>query len=129
MKRSVIKSRSVPLSRGGRIRSVNPERRAKRAKKFAAYLSSSAWKKLRKLRFEADGFRCTAIVPFVSTAALNAIYMDRCMWSDWTRTGKGLVCDHLTYARFGHENLDDLRTLCRFCNARETVANRANWMR
>jgi len=106
---------------------TNPERKAKRAKKFKAYLGSAAWKRLRKLRFEADGFRCTAIIPFVSTAAPGAYYMDRCMGSDWSRTGKGLVCDHLTYARFGHENLDDLRTVCGSCNVRETVAKRANW--
>lgn len=118
-----LRSRS-PIKQGGTpIKKVNPERKAKRAKKFKAYLSSAAWKNLRLARFRVDGWRCTAVVPLCIGEFM------RCPNWDETGSGKGLICDHLTYARFGHENLDDLRTLCRSCNARETTGKRANWMR
>lgn len=109
------------------IPKVNPARKAKRAAKFAAYLRSAAWKALRIARFRLDGWRCTAtvMVPNVADDGRSLI-TDRCPNWDETRSGKGLICDHKTYARFGHENLDDLQTLCRSCNARETVTKRAN---
>lgn len=116
-----------------KIRKANPVAKAKRNAKYKAYLSSAAWKQLRIAVFRRDGWRCTNTFrnsaqergwSFVSTLP------QRCPnWDETRTTGKGLVCDHLTYARFGHENLDDLRTLCKACNARLTVSERANWSR
>jgi 5-methylcytosine-specific restriction endonuclease McrA len=96
--------------------------KAKREARFKKYLASPVWKKLRLAVFERDGFRCTANVDPGDTQM-------RCQREDETRTGKGLICDHLTYRRFGNERLEDLRTLCKNCNDRITTQTRANWMR
>lgn len=115
-------------------------RRAKREARYKEYLASSAWKKLRLAVFERDGFRC---VTRIFAPAVAAVYYPsefevkrerdgsvtyRCTNEDETRKGKRLIADHLTYARFGHENLDDLATRCSSCNARLTTQTRANWM-
>lgn len=115
-------------------------KRAKREAKYKAYLASPAWKKLRLAVFERDGFRCVTrlFAPVVAAVYYppefevkrekdgSASY--RCTNEDESRTGKGLICDHLTYARFGHENLEDLATRCASCNASLTMQTRANWM-
>lgn len=126
------------------IKKRNAERKARRAAKYKVYLSSVAWKKLRLAVFERDLFWCVGSVPCdacegTGNGAVHGID-DWCGWCDatgWCRCeyrdaserGKGLICDHLTYARFGHENLEDLRTLCTSCNAKLTVSERANWQR
>jgi len=106
----------------------------KREAKYAAYIRSAAWKKLRLAVFERDGFRCTAVhrvqtvLSFLGEALpMGRPRLRRCLFVDETRTGAGLVADHTTYARFGHENLEDVRTLCRSCNALLTKQTRANW--
>jgi hypothetical protein len=146
MKRTALtRSRPMPrretpikkgwIARGTKpIKKVNAERKAKRAKKFKAYLGSAAWKAKRQERFAKDGYRCTAIVSTISGARMpdGGIRFTngtmRCEYRDETRTGQGLVCNHKTYARFGRENLSDLETLCRAHDREETVKHRANWM-
>lgn len=131
---STITAKPKPIKKRG-------ARRARREAEYKSYLSSAAWKKLRLAVFERDGFRCVSRVPVPVVAAVyypeefdvkrgrDGSATIRCLENDETRTGKGLIADHLTYARFGHENLEDLRTLCRHCNERETVSTRANWQR
>lgn len=124
-RRKPLKRSSKPIPRTPLKRSTKPiakrgAKKAKRAARFKKYLASAAWKKLRLAVFERDGFRCTTINP--------QWIVTRCEFVDETRTGRGLICDHLTYARFGHENLGDLRTLCNRCNALVTTQTRANWM-
>lgn len=131
---SPSRSSQTPIKRSRKaIRQVNPVAKAKRTKKYKAYLSSAAWKAKRQERFRLDGWRCVAVVCVESVLAFEGEELamgsryQRCPNVDETRTGKGLVCDHLTYARFGNENLDDLRTLCKGHDRRETVLHRANW--
>lgn len=81
--------------------------------------------------FERDGFRCQGEVEYMMCSNEGvgiAMTTTQCWYVDESRTGSGLIADHLTYARFGKELLSDLRTLCRSCNARFTVAERANWV-
>lgn len=111
----------TPLKRSTKaIRQVNPDAAVRRRKKYNARLHRADWKDLRQACFERDGFRCTAMVEHENTTI-------RCTWRDVSRKGDGLVADHLTYARFGRELLEDLRTLCKPCNSRLTVSERANW--
>ena len=123
--RSELK-RSGALKRERPMRQSNPERQAKRRARFKARLNRADWKALRQDVFARDGYRCTALVGLIRAPGLPVGYV-RCDHTDETRTGKGLVCDHLTYRRFGHELLDDLRTLCRACDRVTTKATRANW--
>lgn len=92
IKRQPIR-RSKGLKRGGKLRPVNPERRAKRRARYKDYLHSPAWKRLRERVLERDGHACT-----------------RC------HSTRRLECHHRSYQRFGHEDLDDLQTLCHDCH-------------
>jgi 5-methylcytosine-specific restriction endonuclease McrA len=60
---------------------------------YHAYLSSEAWQRKRKAVLRRAGYRC-----------------ERC------HAAKPLDIHHLTYARFGNEEMDDLRALCRDCH-------------
>lgn len=124
---STLPKASKPIARSmKKIRKVNPDAKARRTKAYKARLARKDWKALRMECFERDGFRCVAdLFSWCVSPDCNG---HRCPNEDESRTGSGLIADHLTYARFGKELLSDLRTLCRSCNARVTVAERANWV-
>lgn len=98
------------------IPQVNVERRAKRAKKYAAHLRSAFFRALRLVVFARDGWQCVEEIGGI-----------RCPFIDETHTGKGLVCDHIRYTNFGNESPDDLQTRCRSCDKRCTPLERPNW--
>lgn len=124
--RARAKAKGKPAKARKPIARENPERKARRQKAFRARLSRADWRALRLACFARDGFQCVNMPGADCGTSWTRIGEVRCEYVDESRTGKGLVCDHLTYSRFGHENLDDLRTLCRSCNARATRALRAN---
>lgn len=106
-------ARASWLPRGTKpIPKTNEERRRRREKAFKKFLGSSVWRAIRMETFRVQDFTCVL-----------------CGFEDRTRTGLGLVCDHLTYARFGGQEIvgEDTRTLCGSCSEKETVAHRANW--
>ncbi len=70
-----------------------------RRQAYRDYLRSEDWKHVRRLKLEFAGHRC-----------------EKCGATD------ELHVHHLTYDRFGHENLTDLQVLCRDCH--ETVHGR-----
>ena len=74
----------------------------KRLARYQDRLKRSDWVILRRMVFERDGYRCV-----------------RCGHQNRKGIIGGLVCDHKTYRRFGHEDLDDLQTLCRDCDRRK----------
>jgi hypothetical protein len=85
-------------------------------------------------RFAMDGFRCVRIKSWYQVglsevtrrSALRAA-SGRCPNQDVTRTGRGLVCNHKTYARFRNENVEtDLETVCVSCD-REQEAIKRPW--
>lgn len=61
---------------------------------YNEYLQSSHWKDIRRQRLAMDGFQCSIC-----------------------GTAKNLEVHHLTYERLGHEDLDDLVSLCKRCHA------------
>ena len=61
---------------------------------YNGYLQSSHWKDIRRQRLAMDGFQCSIC-----------------------GTAKNLDVHHLTYERLGHEDLDDLVSLCKRCHA------------
>ena len=63
---------------------------------YVDYLKTKHWRKLRKQVLKRDERRCT----------ICGSYED-------------LNVHHYTYERLGHEKLDDLVTLCRWCHAEE----------
>ncbi len=68
----------------------------KRRKAYAEYLNSDKWKEKRAERLKIDGYRCRLC-----------------------GTGKNLVIHHVTYVRFGNEDvIQDLITLCKKCHNR-----------
>jgi 5-methylcytosine-specific restriction endonuclease McrA len=72
-------------------------RALQRKASYNAYLKSWQWQHIRKIKMQFAGDRCEkcGAVP-VPTNPLDV--------------------HHLTYARFGHENLTDLQVLCRRCH-------------
>ena len=66
-----------------------------RRQKYNDYLRSDDWKHVRRLKLEFAGNRC-----------------ERCGATD------ELHVHHLTYERFGNENLTDLQVLCKPCHNR-----------
>lgn len=90
----------------------NEQRRARREKAYRKFIGSAVWKAIRMATFILHDFTCVL-----------------CGWEDRTRTGLGLVCDHLRYSRFGGQEIvgEDTRTLCRKCDRKQTKETRANW--
>lgn len=104
MKHTPLK-RSAPLSRGTtRLRARNPERQAKRRKRYSALLA-----KCRR----GEGYRQASARAQGQCEQLWAVEggYQRC-----DQTEK-LDAHHLTYARFGHELAEDLRIVCPGCHA------------
>ena len=96
MKRSGFLKRYTPLPKPtSRMRSENPEKKARRRKKYAAHLRSPYFRALRKERLVLDDYRCVD-----------------CGGDEY------LECDHESYARFGAELIEDVRTRCRYCHRR-----------
>ena len=62
--------------------------------RYSGYIQSSHWKDIRRQRLAMDGFQCSMC-----------------------GTAKNLEVHHLTYERLGHEDLDDLVSLCKRCHA------------
>jgi 5-methylcytosine-specific restriction endonuclease McrA len=111
MRRTPMPPRTSRLSRGPMKQSRKPlakrgRAKAKREKKYKSFLSSAAWKRIRKAALERAGYQCERTL------------------SDWDGTPilrcaetEKLAVHHLTYARFGGNELPtDLRVLCSICH-------------
>jgi 5-methylcytosine-specific restriction endonuclease McrA len=102
--------RSPMPPRKSRIPRVNKERRAKKSKRYKAFLSSAKWKQLRKEALERAGFQCEEVSRVVYSSS-QAMIVHRCHNTD------RLHVDHLTYARFGGDELpEDLKVRCFDCH-------------
>ncbi len=78
---------------------------------YHAYLASEDWQRMRKAVLRRAGYRC-----------------ERC------GAAKPLDVHHLSYERFGHEDMTDLRALCRDCHwwadlIRKMSAGLRRWLR
>lgn len=105
----------VPLRRYTAVAAENPERKARRRKRFQRFFSTAIWRAFRERVFERDGYRCVRVV-------------DGVLCPQGRASGTRLVCNHLTYARFGgQELLEDCETLCVDCDTVVTSQTRANW--
>lgn len=60
---------------------------------YVTHLKSKKWKALRRRRLKQDGKQCTSCF-----------------------STENLTVHHLTYERFGHEDLNDIITLCIDCH-------------
>ena len=74
-----------------------------RRKAYNDYLKSDDWQHIRKIKLQFADNRC-----------------EMCLRP--AAAGNPLDVHHVTYERFGHENLTDLRVLCRQCH--QTVHGR-----
>ena len=107
--------RTTPMQRGGRIKrgttplpKVNARQQAKKRAAYKSYLSSAAWKAIRKAALERAGGRCER----ECTVRENWI-----TWVHRCEETEKLTVHHLTYARFGGDELpDDLLVLCQSCH-------------
>ena len=117
MKRSELK-RHTPIRRSTTpMREKNPERIARRRKGYKAFLSSAAWKRIRRETFEHDGYQCTAEIWWMTIGTHQ-----RCLFVDETRTGRGLHAHHRRYGirALGNEIPgEDTTTRCESCHRRE----------
>src|SRR5688572_19334905 len=83
------------------VRPFNPDRAAKRLKKYRQFMASVAWQKIRQAKIEQAGGRCEMLLSFDGPER-------RC--PETTR----LTVHHVTYRRFGGDELmTDLRCLCK----------------
>jgi hypothetical protein len=73
---------------------------------YLRYLRSDLWREKRRLVLERDGYRCQVWLQHVATEV-----------------------HHKTYARLGHEPLEDLISLCRACHEAITTVRRREWHR
>lgn len=103
----------APLPRGG-IRRSNPARKAKKAARYKAFLSSAVWKRLRREALARAGHRCEALRPATYSCALGGgslAVVARCPEIE------KLTVHHKTYRRFGGNELpDDLEVRCKSCH-------------
>jgi 5-methylcytosine-specific restriction endonuclease McrA len=93
------------------IPKVNAKRKAKREKAYKSFLSSAKWKQLRKEALQRAGYQCETefqFSPDISNYGMDYEWVVfRCPSTD------RLHVDHLTYARFGGDELpEDLKVLC-----------------
>ena len=88
---------------------VNKARLDKRTKRYKVYMSSMAWKLKRIACFTRDNWTCQDC---------GWRDKDACFISELI-SPRRLEADHVSYARFGRENLDDLRTLCTDCHMKK----------
>ena len=105
---------SARLSRSGPgpttrtpMKKVNRERLDKRTKAYRAYMASPEWKAKRAACLARDEYTCQ-VCGYKKGPGLDAI-------GDVIED-RQLHAAHLTYARFGHELLEDLVTKCSDCH-------------
>lgn len=102
-----------PLPRGG-IRRSNPARKAKKAARYKAFLSSAVWKRIRKAALERAGHQCEGEQEYM---ACNNHGIGICMTSARCWETEKLTVHHKTYARFGGKELpEDLEVRCKSCH-------------
>ena len=99
MKKRTPLKRGQPPRRKKPLRSSNAKRQARRKAAYARYMHSAAWRTLAQAVRERDDNRCTRVVQIYRCPATTR-----------------LTVHHKTYARFGHERLEDLTTLCWSCH-------------
>ena len=97
---SFIARSTKPIAR------LNVKRAARKRDAYQAYLRSPEWREKKRLVRERSGGQCERIIEVVM---LDFVWRIRC-------TREAAVCNHKTYARFGHELLTDLEDLCRTHN-------------
>jgi hypothetical protein len=109
--------RKSPLPpRKSRIPRVNRQRKAKRSKRYKAFLSSAKWKQLRKTAFIKAGNQCEE---WFYTEVIDEATGLRWFTSGRCPNTERLHVDHLTYARFGGNELpEDLKVRCFDCHMR-----------
>lgn len=88
LRRSVNLCRTVRFNRG-------PKKLSRRRRNYKKHLASAYFRKLRLERFAFDGYRC------------------QCGCGEGPFPPSQLACDHVTYKNFGHETLEDVRTMLR----------------
>lgn len=93
MKRGTSPLARTPLAKVGK-------QKPKRVKRYAIHLRSKFWQVLRCLIWQRDGGRCRDC----GKKLYSITYMHAA---------------HVTNARFGHENLDDVKCSCADCNVAE----------
>jgi 5-methylcytosine-specific restriction endonuclease McrA len=107
-----IRRRTTPSSGGTPrtrrpIKKVNATRKAKKAAKYKAFLSSGVWKRLRREALERAGHQCEFTIATFDRSAVG-----RCMATE------KLTVHHRRYGwRFGGNELpEDLQVLCKDCH-------------
>jgi hypothetical protein len=117
MKRTPLR-RTAPLARGtsrlarGAIRKVNAARVAKKAKAYRQRLASASWQALRRQAYDRDGGLCWCPMCVTGRQHGEAFAFEPIpIWFDTKGKIHGFHTHHVTYARFGHEDLADLLTM------------------
>lgn len=118
-------ARSAPLKRTGikrgtstlkrvRLKAFNPERVKRKLKKYRARLAKADWQKLRLQAYERDGGLCQC--PPCIQGRKNGedwAFEPIEIWYDVRGKIHGFDVHHVSYARWGREELSDLLTMKR----------------
>lgn len=129
MKRIALKRSRKPIKRTGvpkrktAVWKINKARLAKRQAIYDAYMQSPEWTVIRAAVLQRDQWECVQC----GARGTGYLYPDEIrpdLFPPSSKKHKRVVWNqlhvhHKTYARFGHENLEDLITLCKECHDKE----------
>lgn len=95
MRRYVELKRSANLCRSVRIPRAGAKKKSHKRARYKRHLASAFFRALRLERFAFDKYMC------------------QCGCGEGPFTIAQLDCDHVSYKNFGHETLEDVRTMLR----------------
>ncbi len=112
LKRSAMSRNKGSSLRRAALRKVNPERMARRVKAYRARLQKADWQELRRKAYDRDGGLCWCPICVAGRKNGEAFAFEPIpIWFDTRGKIHGFDTHHVTYARWGKEELSDLLTM------------------
>lgn len=91
--KNVAAKKNTPQKQQAKKQNEKPIGKPKEKVNYYEYIASKEWQRKRLARIKLDGYKCHIC-----------------------GSSRNLNVHHLTYERLGHEDMEDLMTLCRSCH-------------